>query len=76
MFEPKETKREEAPGERSTGKMLGPLALGRAGDLGNTLIYFIQVVDKEHCLGLLCFLTPILMPLRNKKNLFIHLKAQ
>lgn len=44
-----EAKGEEAPEERSIGQMLGPLGLCKAWDFGNTLIYFIQVADTEHC---------------------------
>lgn len=73
----REAKGEESQeGERSVGQMLGPLGLSKVRDLGNTLIYLIQVVDTEHCLGLLCFMITTSMLLKNKNNLCIHLEAQ
>lgn len=48
----------KAPGEKSTGQMLGTLGLCKAWDFGGPLIYFTQGADTEHCLGLLCFRIP------------------
>ena len=55
------------------------LGSGKAQDLLTTLIYtspHSPAAGKEHCLGLLCFMISILIPLNNKIYLFFHLEAQ
>lgn len=55
----------------SADKCWSLLGLGKTQNLGTTLIYPIQATDTEHSLGLLCFMTPILIPLNNNNHLFI-----
>ena len=85
--EQRDTKKNGSVGHRSQGRkgsrerdqigqMLGTLSLDKAQDLQTTLIYSIQAADIEYCLWLLCFMVPILMTLKNRNNLFIHLDIQ